>query len=73
MATKKRKIEPVYVEFGQWFRRKRERLGLTQTEVAKQTRLSRGSICNIEGGKERVALHNIVRLCDLVGTRWRFP
>jgi transcriptional regulator with XRE-family HTH domain len=73
MAAKKRRIEPVYIEFGAWFRRKRIFLCMTQEYVAKRVKISRASLVNIETGRQRVMLHDIVRLCGLVGTRWRLP
>lgn len=46
---------------------------MTQEYVAKRVKISRASLVNIETGRQRVMLHDIVRLCGLVGTRWRLP
>lgn len=57
--------EPCYVQFGLWLRSKREAAGLTQAEAAALLGMSRGSIANIEGGRQRIQLHTAeaIRAC----------
>jgi len=61
--------ESVYKEFGQVLQRARKRLGLTQQQVAWQVGLSRPSIVNIEAGRQRIALHQALELCQLLRIR----
>jgi transcriptional regulator with XRE-family HTH domain len=55
-------VDSFYVQFGQRLREVREGAGLSQTELAHQVGLSRGSIANIEVGRQRPPLHFLVLL-----------
>lgn len=50
----------VYRAFGQAIQRHRKRLGLTQDDIARRVGLSRTSITNIEKGRQKVLLHQIL-------------
>lgn len=52
-------IEPVYRSLGAKIEQLRTTLGWTQDELAKKTRLTRGSIANIETGRQRILLHDV--------------
>lgn len=61
------KIEPVYKQFGLRVLQIREALGLTQEEIATRTGLTRSSVANIEGGRQRVLLLDINRFARAFG------
>jgi transcriptional regulator with XRE-family HTH domain len=52
-------MQPVYLLFGARIQHVREILGMTQEELAKKVGLTRTSVANIEGGKQRVLLHDV--------------
>ena len=54
-------VDPFYAQFGERVRRAREGK-FTQTELAHQVGMSRGSIANIEVGRQRIPLHMLVVL-----------
>lgn len=56
----KRLYGSVYQSFGEAVRLTRLRRGMTQAELAAWVRLSRGSIANIETGRQRVLLHDLL-------------
>lgn len=49
-----------YEQLGANIRKRRERLGLTQEFIAKDVGLSRISVVNIEAGRQRVAVHQLL-------------
>jgi DNA-binding XRE family transcriptional regulator len=51
--------ERPYVLFGEAVKNARFDLGLTQQELADKLKLSRGSIANIETGRQRVLLSDV--------------
>ena len=55
---------PLYSEFGERVRKHRQRLGLSQEGLGKRVRLSRTSITNIEGGRQKILLHQLFALAD---------
>lgn len=63
-------VDPVIGEvrfhglLGQAIRTRREQLGLTQEQVAKALALSRTSIVNIEKGRQRLIVFQLVRLAS---------
>lgn len=59
MATN---IEPFYALLGRRIQAARDRVGLSQQELGKQLMppVTRASIANIEGGKQRVLSHTLV-------------
>lgn len=59
--------EAMYQQFGARLAAERRRAGLTQAELARTVGLSRASIANIEGGKQRVFLDQVVALASAVG------
>jgi len=52
-------IEPVYRQLGAKIEQMRSILGWNQADLAKRVGLSRGSIANIETGRQRLLLHDI--------------
>lgn len=48
-------------------RRARERAGLTQKQLAERINLPRTSITNIESGRQRIALHQLIQFADALG------
>ncbi len=72
----------LYRRLGRAVADKRRRLGLTQSAVADKLGLSRASIANLENGRQRIMVHqlfalvNILRLksiLDLVPENWVPP
>lgn len=52
----------LYRHFGQLVRRHRDRLRLSQAQVAGAVGLTRASVANIETGRQRIPLHQLYRL-----------
>lgn len=67
MAQIKKPIEPIYRMIGVRIEHLRTTLGLTQLELSKRTHLTRASIANIEGGNQRMLLHDIERFSLALG------
>jgi len=58
-------LEPCYRAFGLWVRRRRLRSDLTQQALADRLRVSREWVAGVEGGFQRVMLHQVLALADL--------
>jgi transcriptional regulator with XRE-family HTH domain len=56
--------EVLYRVFGRRLRDLRERKGMPQQELAALSRLTRSSIANIESGKQRVLLHQVLQFAE---------
>lgn len=56
----------IYEEFGNQLRNIRERLGMTQQQLADSSDFSRTSISNIESGKQRILLHQMYEFADIL-------
>lgn len=54
----------LYRLFGDRVRELRENRSVTQEELARRVQLSRASITNIEKGRQRVLLHQLVNIAD---------
>ncbi len=59
----------IYRIFGSNVRRARERQQFTQEQLAQRVDLSRTSITNIEQGRQRVLLHQIVEIANALETK----
>jgi transcriptional regulator with XRE-family HTH domain len=53
-----------YIELGDRLRVKREKSGLTQAEVAEAAGISRTSLTNIEGGRQRILVDQLALICN---------
>jgi transcriptional regulator with XRE-family HTH domain len=62
----KEELEALYAEFGHRVRTKREEAGLRQSDVAVRMNLSRGSIANVEAGRQRPTLHQVYQLARVL-------
>src|SRR5512147_1679881 len=56
----------LYRHFGKKIRERREAVGLTQTELAKEASISRGYLSQIEAGQRQVSLHVALNLAALL-------
>jgi transcriptional regulator with XRE-family HTH domain len=54
--------ERVYKAFGAQVRERRDALGLTQLELSGRIGLTRGSVANIEAGRQSVMLHQFLAI-----------
>lgn len=61
-------IEPIYRQFGGKVESLRNVLGLTQLDLAKRVGLTRGSIANIELGRQRVLLADVEKFAQAFAT-----
>lgn len=52
----------VYAAFGTWIRTRRKHYRLTQADLASLIGLTRTSVTNIERGRQRVLLHDFIRI-----------
>jgi transcriptional regulator with XRE-family HTH domain len=60
--------DPIYTMFGDRVRARREEKKFTQEELARRVDLSRTSITNIEKGRHRVLLHQVVEIAEALDT-----
>jgi transcriptional regulator with XRE-family HTH domain len=61
--------QPFYQMFGSRVRALREKRNVTQEELGRRVDLSRTSIVNIEKGRQRILLHQIVDIADALDAR----
>lgn len=61
MTKQTKLIEPVYRQFGAKVESLRTVLGWSQLDLSKKVGLTRGSIANIETGRQRVLLADVER------------
>lgn len=61
-------IEPCYRQFGAKVETIRTTLGWSQLDLAKRVGLTRTSITNIEAGRQRILLHDVVRFSTAFNT-----
>jgi transcriptional regulator with XRE-family HTH domain len=57
----------LYADLGRLVRRHRQRLGLTQDQLAERVGLARTSITNIERGRQKILLHQLFQLAESMG------
>lgn len=57
----------LYREFGRRLRHARKRAGLSQEDLAERLGVSRAAVANIELGRQRVALHQLVSAASTLG------
>jgi transcriptional regulator with XRE-family HTH domain len=57
-----------YIELGNRLRVKREKSELTQAEVAEAAGISRTSLTNIEGGRQRILVDQLAVICNKLNT-----
>jgi transcriptional regulator with XRE-family HTH domain len=55
--------------FGDRVRELRENRSVTQEELARRVQLSRASITNIEKGRQRVLLHQMINIADALDAK----
>lgn len=55
------------VEMGEHIRRRRKLLQLTQQDVAELVGVNRRLVSEVERGSERVTLHHLLAICEVVG------
>ena len=58
------KVSALYKRLGATIKAQRRALGLTQQQLAKQLRISRASLANVETGRQRVLVHQLYELAD---------
>lgn len=59
-------IEPIYAEIGRRIQGRRNKLGVTQETLGSKLKpkVTRASIANIEGGKQRILAHTLLQLAE---------
>lgn len=67
-SRSKKPIEPVYQRFGERIKQTRIALWWSQAHLAKKVKLSRGSIANIETGRQRMLLWDVERFAQAFQT-----
>jgi len=60
--------EPIYAAVGARIRMIREAIGLDQASLARKVKMTRTSITNVEAGRQRLQLHQLLRYCEALGT-----
>ena len=59
-------IEDCYKQLGLIIQRKRIHMGMTQEKFAKAHKINRVTLCNLELGKARIMLHDVVRIAKVL-------
>lgn len=59
-------IEPVYIAIGQRVMQERHKAGWTQHDMACQVGLTRSSVANVELGRQRLMLHQVMAFADVL-------
>jgi transcriptional regulator with XRE-family HTH domain len=59
-------IEPVYADIGRRIQGRRNKIGMTQETLGSKLKpkVTRASIANIEGGKQRILAHTLLQLAE---------
>jgi transcriptional regulator with XRE-family HTH domain len=57
---------PIYKEIGAIIRAKRKKLGLKQENLASELRISRGSLANIETGRQNMLVHQLYNFAKVL-------
>ena len=60
-------IEPIYKQIGGNVRSRRRNLDWTQERLAAMLRISRGALANIESGRQRIFIHQLLAIADAMG------
>ncbi len=60
--------EHLYVEIGRRIATARKRVGLNQTKLARALRISRGSVANMEVGRQRAPIHRLQQIAVICET-----
>ncbi len=55
----------LYREFGRRVRVRRKNLGWTQLDLSRRIDMTRGSVANMETGRQRVLLHTVYDLAEV--------
>jgi transcriptional regulator with XRE-family HTH domain len=63
------RIEPVYKEIGRNIRTRRRLIDASQDVLAQQLGISRGTLANIETGRQRVLVHQLYVIAQALGVR----
>jgi len=61
------KVDPVYQHIGAVVKARRKKLELTQEDLAGQLGISRGSLANIETGRQNILVHQLYRIAASLG------
>ncbi len=59
-------VQRIYQDVGKRVAARRKELGMVQDDVALQMGLSRTSVTNIEVGRQRILLHQLFELADIL-------
>lgn len=59
-------VEPLYRAIGARIRARRRELRLSQDRLAEASGLSRGSISNVEAGRQQLYIHHLVAIADIL-------
>lgn len=57
-------LEPIYAQIGELIQARRKKLELKQENLANMLGISRGSLANIETGRQRVLVHQLYRIAE---------
>lgn len=60
-------LEQVYRTVGERIRDERKKQNITQDELALQVGLTRTSITNVEKGRQKLLLHTLIQIANILG------
>ncbi len=61
-------MEAIYVSTGRRIKRLREQKDMSQAALGKRIKLRRSSVANMENGRQRIGLHQLVVIGRVLGT-----
>jgi transcriptional regulator with XRE-family HTH domain len=61
------KVEPIYRKLGKLIAEQRSEQGMTQEVLAKKAHMSRPALANIEKGRQRIMIHQVLRIEKVLG------
>ena len=61
-------IEPIYLELAARIRKRREKICMTQADLAAKLNLHRVTVTNVEAGRQRIMIHQLPTIAGALGT-----
>ncbi|MFE9127846.1 helix-turn-helix domain-containing protein [Streptomyces sp. NPDC007148] len=59
--------DDLYRRLGAYIRNARQSRGIAQEDLARAVKLTRGSIANLEAGRQRIQVHTLITACRALG------
>lgn len=67
LAAANQLIAELYTRIGEHLKTHREQRGISQLDLANTIGITRSSVANIEGGRQRIQIHALIAACQALG------